>query len=208
MFKVDDLSDKVSKMKLGDIINYVSDDDYYIPDDYDVEEFKIPIRVRLAEEVVRTARKIMEKYDCSSNVLYKSATKLGAMIMKENEDIKLLEDISWFYDTVYFKAQEDGNDYIIDIMYEYMEKIASTSNMFCFGRGIVAKSIYPYPKWRLILNKFSYTMSTTISNVYRIAIIYAFSTEYKLKSLDELVRSIQNVGAIRLGSVSSICKLI
>lgn len=208
MFKIDDLKSKVSEFKLGDIIEMgATEDDYHIPTDYEEHEIKTPVSVRLNDEILRASRTIMSKYKCSSNMLYKSATKLGAIVMNESKEIKVLEDICWVFDTMFDRSQELNDDYMIGIIYEFTEKIAETSNMFKFGKNVSVKKIYPYPKWRAILNKHSYTLSTTVSNVYRMAIVLAFSTELSLKSAKELYRSIFIIQRKRLATLHDFCNV-
>lgn len=207
MFKVDDLKSKVSEFKLGEIIEVgPTPDDYCIPDDYE-DEIKTPISIRVNDEIVRASRHLMNKYDCSSNILYKSATKLGAMIMSESREIKILSDISYIFDLFFDRAQELGDYKMVEILYEYTEKMSESSN-FSFGRYVSKKKIYPYPKWRIILNKFAYNLSTTVSNVYRIAIILSFSTEIKLKSSEELFRVIYINQRKRLSALQDFCSVV
>lgn len=207
MFRVDDLKNKVSEFSIGEIIEAGSTpDDYVVPDDYE-DDIKTPISIRVNDEIVRASRYLMNKYNCSSNVLYKSATKLGAMIMSESREVKILKDISYIFDLFFDKAQELDDYRMIEILYEYTEKMSESSN-FSFGRYVSKKKIYPYPKWRIILNKFAYNLSTTVSNVYRIAIILSFSTEIKLKSSNELFRVMYINQRKRLSALQDFCTVV
>ena len=209
MFRVDDLATKISELKLGDIIEKgATEDDYRVDlSKYEPEEFKRPVVVRFDIPLTRATGILLKKYKCSSNILMKSATKLGAMLLYDS--MKLIEDINWFMDVVYSKAQELEDVPSIYLIDSHSEEMADTVNRFRPRHYKLSKIqlVYPYPRWRLVLDKYSWVTFISKSEVYRGAIALAYQTEVKLSSAQEFNNWVNIISSEFLNTLHRFCNV-
>ncbi len=181
MFDFDKLSSRVSELKLGDIIEMGASEEDYEAGDVEEFETKRPVRVTLNHELIHLSGIIMKQKDCSSNMFYKSATKHGAIILSDMHEIKIVSDVRYILNTITEVAIENSDDFLYDIAMNCIEHVSKCSVIFKRKKPEVTvdKSIYPYPKWRRILDKYSYYLFVPKSLMYRGVIALSLETEFR-----------------------------
>lgn len=204
MFNTDDLAERVSEMKLGDIIEMgATEDDLTFSSDLDLDEIRRPVRVRLNEELIISSGVAMKKFRCSSNMFYKCATKLGAMILRNSQKISILRDINWLLTVIFEAAQEFDDMNTVRLRYQYSERILNTSKHLKIGGS--DKTIYPFPKWRKVLDSMAWESLLNKSDIYRMAIAHALGTEFNIYTPEELDKRLNIVISERLNTTQDFC---
>ncbi len=188
MFDFDELSDKVSELKLSDIIEIGATERDYEVDDCEDNELKRPVGVTLNPEIVTLSGYLIKKLKCSSNIFYKSATKLGAIILEDSKLVKPVDDIGWFVELLVELAGETGDDSLLRLVVDFTNRLSlACTSVFKDrdGGSYVRTSIYPYPRWRKALDRYCYLLYVPKTVVYRGAIALAVNTEIKCETADK-----------------------
>jgi len=207
MFRGEDLKVKVSEFSLKDIIEMgATEEDYKIPDGYEDVDFNSPVVVKLDQTLISDSELLMRKLECSSNALFKSATKLGAMIIQDYA--KILRDVWNFIIDVYEYSHIKDDELIMSLIQTYSNELAAlyraNKPKYTFS-GLRKKSLYPYPKWRAILDSLSWSIRCPKSEIYRGAISLAFSTEIKCRSSDEFIQWLDTIAKQSLDTIKDFC---
>ena len=212
MFRKEDLKSKVSQFRLRDILlSPPSENDYSAISDAPIDkrlEYNEFVSIYVPRELCDWIGFISRYYDSeyrkvhgvrlTSSLVIKDATKLGAMILQDMEQIpeigRIHDIVNWFNEsvirTIAFESDDtELNDYLNEFYDSYAEERES------LGRLVWGKfrgkrkhfNIRPYPTWRDVLAKWEGILKVGQSDIYNIAMTLAISTEVKIRTLEFLL---------------------
>jgi len=184
MFRKRDLSDKVYELSLFDILTQYAEVDDYVGDE-------ITLTVRVPEFWVFVTRYLKQRYyalyeyNCHYSDIYKSAHKLGIMLLVSDPTFSQIRKYS--RRVVKLLSEHEEDDDVKAIIAESLESVGAVSSKMhkCFGTLRSKVTFKPLPKWAKITYDLSYQTLINVSDLVRGAILYAFSTEYYMPELDE-----------------------
>jgi len=200
MFNKDDLVDKVSNMTLLQLMrkrdlpefavgDYTDFDSYvYNPEDRTV------ITIWLTSDITTMQSSIIAKMKkdpllsplTRSSIIFKYASKLGTMIMMKKDYIKRLDEIYGkkeqlleYANNELYKIDPNLYDSLIQEITNIDDMLFMSSKELRVYWGITRRkvSFRPLPRWHYVLSEISAKINIPISDVYRAAVTYAFSTE-------------------------------
>ena len=190
---------EVLKIKPG-VNDYFDIESGDIPgDEYPPVSIRLPIRIKSAQSLIidKISSDPLLRMAKKSSVLYKYATKLGAIIMSEKDYIKHFQEIErkkvqlgWKINKLYKTdskiATKLFNDIeVVDSQISLMADDIST----IWGQRKYKVWFRPFPRWQEVLDKYTAISMTNKSDMYRAALTYAFATE--VDSLNDIIMSFE-----------------
>jgi len=200
MFNKDDLVDKVSNMTLLQLMRKRDLPEFAVGDytDFDSyvynQEDKTVVTLRLTGDMVTMQNIVIAKMKkdpllsslTRSSIIFKYASKLGAMIMLQKDYIRRLNEIYGrkerlleYINSELYSKNPDSYDVAIEKITGIDDMLFMSSKELKVYWGVSRSriSFRPLPRWHYVLSEISAKINMPVSDVYRAAVTYAFSTE-------------------------------